>query len=379
LIRKQGALSGENMNKKTSALLSAIALVGIPAIAIADAGAAKTGYQQAAESHNWYNRINLSGFGAVGYARTDDLGADSEGSFEVQESKLFLEADISDDVSFFYEMDVVTEGSGDKGGVNNNQLYVNMNNVFGEDTVNLRVGRMDIPFGEEYTMEDANVNPLIDHSIVHPDGLSEGIMLHGSNDDFGWMLAVMNGNGALSQDSNSNKSINAKIYADLTDDVYVSASYAHSKEDPTAALFSGSSANAGARQDLDAAELDLKWAFDGKSNLWVAGGMVWVDTQPDSSDYFYVIAQPTYYVNDDFYLAARYSYAEGDDVTFTTSGNIYGAAGEVEDAQRIQLGFGYHIEENVVAKVEYSMDDYTYAGGSDDDSDFYGAQVVVTF
>jgi hypothetical protein len=391
-----------NMNKKTSQLLLALALAAMPAAAIADAGAAKanTGATEIDYiGRNWYERINLSGFGAVGYTRTSDTkdaAAEPNGSFEVNQVNLFIEADLSDDISFFYELEAVGLAQSAKDTNRSNETYVKINNAMGEETFNLKVGRFDYNFGEEYLIQDANTNPFVDFTVAWPHGRSEGVELSGNYSDVGWVVGLTNGNASRSQDSNVNKTVNAKLYGNITDDLYVSGSFMTGNAGVHAFEFSGTNPSVvagspSASVDSTTYQVDVKWNFDGKSNIAAYYGMSEIDDNANAfdRDLNYWAITPQYFIADDLYVAFRYSaigtWENDEGYSFAannySNGNAYGYT--LESVERYQLGLGYYIEPNVLAKLEYHHDDFEQIDGAnaglDDTRAFYGAMVVVTF
>ncbi len=390
------------MNKKTSQFLLALAVAGIPVIANADAGAANANAGATEIDYigrEWYQRINLSGFGAVGYTRTNDSqnkAAEPNGSFEVNQVNLFLEADLSDDISFFYELEGVRFAQSPKDTTRPNETYVTMRNVMGDDSFDVKIGRFDYNFGEEYLIQDANTNPFVDFTVSWPYGRSEGAEFSGKFSDIGWVAALTNGNNSRSQDNDVNKTINAKLYGNITDDLYVSGSFMTGSANVVAFEFSGThpfpvGGSPSKEVDSTTYQVDVKWNFDGKSNIAAYYGMSEVDDAVNSfdRDLTYWAITPQYFINDDLYVAFRYSaigtWDNDEGYLFEahnySNGNAYGFT--LESVERYQLGLGYYIKPNVLAKLEYHHDDFEQIDGAnaglDDTRAFYGALVVVTF
>ena len=69
--------------------------------------------------------------------------------------------------------------------------------------LNVRAGRIDVPFGEEYLMRDAIDNPLISHSLPDIWGVDEGIELYGAAGKFSYVVAVQNGGIPATRDFTS--------------------------------------------------------------------------------------------------------------------------------------------------------------------------------
>src|SRR5437016_14557117 len=72
--------------------------------------------------------------------------------------------------------------------------FENVSRLWNSDRMlNVRAGRMDIPFGEEYLNRDAIDNPLISHSLSDFWGVDEGLELYGRVGKFSYVLAVQDG------------------------------------------------------------------------------------------------------------------------------------------------------------------------------------------
>src|ERR1035441_8203004 len=80
--------------------------------------------------------------------------------------------------------------------------------------LNVRAGRMQIPFGEEYMNRYAMENPLISHSLSDFWGVDPGVELYGSLGKFSYVAAVQNGGGSGVQDFDGDKSVAGRISFD---------------------------------------------------------------------------------------------------------------------------------------------------------------------
>jgi hypothetical protein len=94
---------------------------------------------------------------------------DFDAEFRIDEAKLFVEAPIWGDVYFYSELNLATREESNVA-LHLGELYLDFENVSQlwncDRMLNLRIGRLDIPFGEEYLTRDAIDNPLISHSLV---------------------------------------------------------------------------------------------------------------------------------------------------------------------------------------------------------------------
>ena len=128
--------------------------------------------------------------------------------------KLFVEAPLWTDTYFFSELNL-TQREDPTESLQLGELYVDFENVsrlwHQDKLLNLRIGRMDIPFGEEYLVRDSIDNPLITHSLSDIWGVDEGVELYGAYGKFSYVAAVQNGGHPEFRDFNSDKSITARV------------------------------------------------------------------------------------------------------------------------------------------------------------------------
>ena len=100
-----------------------------------------------------FGKENLSGEGGVAFFNSGSEGMFPNAEFRVDEAKLFVEAPIWDEVYFFGELNLMTREAADLT-LQLGELYLDVENVsklWNRDRMlNLRLGRMYIPFGEEY-------------------------------------------------------------------------------------------------------------------------------------------------------------------------------------------------------------------------------------
>ena len=76
------------------------------------------------------------------------------------------------------------------------------------------MGRLDIPFGEEYLSRDASDNRLISHSLSDFWGIDEGVEVYGTLKHIQYVLAVQNGGHPSINDYNSDKSVTLRLGGD---------------------------------------------------------------------------------------------------------------------------------------------------------------------
>jgi hypothetical protein len=159
-------------------------------------------------------KVSISGQGALVFLRSEADGKFPKGTMRVDEAKLFVEAPVWNDTYAFAELNVVRrEDPDDK--LNAGELYLDFENIsrwWGRDgQLNLRLGRLDIPFGEEYLSRDASDNPTISHSLADFWGVDEGVEIYGKLGEMQYVLAVQNGGHPSLYDYNSDKSVTVRL------------------------------------------------------------------------------------------------------------------------------------------------------------------------
>ncbi|TAL04888.1 MAG: hypothetical protein EPO07_04560 [Verrucomicrobia bacterium] len=172
-------------------------------------------------------KVHISGEGAVGFFRTGSEGFAPNGEFRVDEAKLFVEAPVWKDVYFFSELNLFTREDTDLN-LQLGELYLDFENVSQlwqqDGQLNLRLGRFDIPFGEEYLSRDAIDDPLISHSLMDFWGVDEGVEVYGAIAKLQYVLAVQSGGASSARDFTADKSVTLRLSGDPISWLHVGAS-----------------------------------------------------------------------------------------------------------------------------------------------------------
>ena len=150
----------------------------------------------------WVDRVRISGNADITYMNGEENSRSSESQFEVDNTRLFFDFDLSDSTSFYAEWDIA------RGGEQRNefgQLYLRLDHLFGVDPLNVKAGSMPIPFGEEYLRfhEQRFENPLISFSAPAPYNWDEGIEMFGGlmGNRVEYVVAVMDGDDDFGKNS----------------------------------------------------------------------------------------------------------------------------------------------------------------------------------
>ena len=332
----------------------------------------------------WFENIDVSGFGAGGFVWT---GADAnrpDGAFLNYESSLFIEGDVWNDLSFYTELQAIRLGDEDTKFTRTGETYVHFKNVLGsigDDLLGIKLGRMDIPFGEEYLTQDTIDNPLITLTAGYPYGFDEGVVLYGNVSDLGWIFSVMDGSDVRGFDDSGDKAVTAKLYGNVSDNLYLSASVMRNGDAAESAFEFGGShfqpvgteresalgESASTQVDAIVYELDARYSFDEKGQILLTWGQAFVD-DADSTfdrDLIYFTVEPLYRFSDKLYGVLRFSGVgtfdedEGyhfDGKPFTDGNDSFGY--DAEYLLRGSVGLGYWLNPNAVVKIEYSQDDF---------------------
>jgi hypothetical protein len=184
----------------------------------------------------WPARLRLSGSASTGYFDSAKDGFFPEGSFEVWDARLFLEADLGRevrvaerralrDLGLVFEWNLVRLGElqNDVG-----DLYVDLRGIGDQDLLNLQAGRFQIPVGESYLRygRGAADNPFITNPVGGPWWWDEGVRVYGSSseDRLGYVASVTDGETPFDEDWDSDPQLTLKLFARPTEWLYLSAS-----------------------------------------------------------------------------------------------------------------------------------------------------------
>jgi hypothetical protein len=345
-------------------------------------------------------RVHLSGEGGVAFFHTSSDGQHPDGSFRVDEAKLFVEAPLWDSTYFFGELDLVIREANDEF-FHLGELYIDFENVLRHWTdrnfLSVRVGRIDIPFGEEYLVRDVIDNPLISRSLSDLWGIDEGIELYGSAFGVDYVVALQNGGHPTLQDFDGDKSVAGRIGYSFGERARISFSGMRTGElstdgDEMSELWFGNGffRSLGPAETAPTFQANI-FELDGQTfwktgHLKLAGGYFEYEnadaTIERSRDGYYYYAEALQEITSKFYSVARFSQILADDGMPIVG---YGDFGKyffgplTRDLWRLSLGLGYRWSENLVAKVEYTREEGELASGLDRDNHFVGAEIGFKF
>ncbi len=347
-----------------------------------------------------FGKVNLSGEGGVAFFNTGSEGFAPHSNFRVDEARLFVEAPVWNEVYFYGDVDLATRE-------NNNlnlqlgELYLDFQDVsqlWGHDNqFNVRAGRMNVPFGEEYLTRNVIDDPLISRSISDLWGYDPGIEIYGSLGRFSYVVAAQNGSGANGvQDFDGDKSVVAKICFDPNRHWHFSVSGmrtgdVNAQNDFTTAEWFGSgffqslgsSATTTFHANLAEGDVTARWS---SGHVSAFGGYArYVDNDPaadNSRDIFYFSVEGVQQLPHKFYAAARFSEILSDKgVPMVGYGNSNEYFSELAtELWRLSFGIGYRFSDRLVVKTEYSLErGKELDGESRDQEDFFGTEAAFKF
>lgn len=363
----------------------------------------------------WYQNFDVSGFGAAGYYDTGDTGTKPDGGFEVKEASLFISADVWENTRFFVELQTNRLGKDDQLFTRTGEVYIHFLDLIPSvvPSVGLKLGRFDIPFGEEYLWQDAIDNPLITNSAAYPYGWDEGILIHGQAGGIGWIAAISDGTDQRSIEDDTDKAFNLKFYGRPLEPLYLSASAMKNGDAGKSAFeFGGShfqpigashqstlAASPSEKVDATLLQLDLKYSFLSSHTQHELGYLALsfgVAEQQDSAPGFdrdirWFSIEPLYHLTPKTYLIARYSEigTYDDDKGFHFDGKIFADGNnafgyDTKRFRRLGIGVGWMPAPRIRAKLEVGRDRFELIDASplstnNNDRKFVGAEVAVGF
>jgi hypothetical protein len=349
---------------------------------------------------DWLQRVHIGGYGAmrtqIGQERAQ---LERDGGLMVYQGGLIFDVDVARDVSFWYDIDIIREGI-----VHSSteyplqEIYLRWDNLFKQEWLNAKIGRTFTPFGEEYQRWQAIDNPFASWSTALTWGQDEGILLFGDilpNAKLSYAAAVQNGNENFNFSGPHNTAA-GRITAKPASWLSASISYINvGPKDmgvnrggpefwisgfhitPLGATSADSGASPSTSVDAQGAEGDITITPGNMGSLWLRYGYFYIKDGGGatfSRNIRYYSGEAVGYIpktDKKLYLAARYSIIgtfsptlgyqfsglEAVDPGGGLNPSPYAAFNfDQRDLSRWSFGGGYHYSENVVLKVEYSIE-----------------------
>jgi hypothetical protein len=395
LLREQNALLQQQLQKQNNALDALAKKVDVLESAVRES----TGENNApAPGGLNLGKVNLSAEGGVAFFNTGSDGFAPHSDFRVDEARLFVEAPIWNEVYFYGDIDLATRENMD------NQIYLgelyldfeDVSQLWGKDgQLNVRAGRMLIPFGEEYQDRFAMENPLISHSLTDFWGYDQGLEFYGRFGKFSYVAAVLDGGGNTVEDFDG--SVAARISYDPNPHWHFSLSGMRTgdldvQQDGYSALWFagawfrsiGSPATTKFHANLVEGDATARW---NSGHISAFGGYArYDDNDPmanNGRNIFFYSVEAVQDLPGKFYTAARFSQI------FVDKGYPIMGFGNFSDYYendltgwlwRLSLGLGYRFSDHLTVKVEYAFEHGKEPDGElRNDEDFFGTEAAFKF
>lgn len=356
---------------------------------------------------------SVGGFHALDIDNKNGTAPTMTTGFPAAIANLYIFATVADGIDVFTEYYLSSKHH--LGDVYDNEGYVMFNHLPSQlnkgilesifKVIDVKAGHFEVDFGNQHWVRsdegEVQKNPLVGNYLVDPQLVEGGAEIIGHHNWFHWVLGA--GNGVTSEDFRNKRdySKHGKIQIEpeskkfnLAFSVYAVDQSENKSSESSGNLFSG--ARSGSRyaglnpatgaSDPDFAQLllgagqdEFAWQADASVNLgplWLSGLFgFYEDADTDGYDKTSAATiastagepedQWTYYgaeakldITKNGYLAARYSGAQADRIGSVTS---------KAKADRIQVGYGYHLVDGILFKAEYmnqKMDEFPTTGNS---------------
>jgi hypothetical protein len=347
-------------------------------------------------------KVNLSGEGGVGFFNTGSKGFAPHSEFRVDEARLYVEAPIWKEVYFFGEADFATHENTDLN-LHAGEVYLDFEDVsqlWGRDgQLNVRIGRINIPFGEEYLTRYAMENPLISQSVSDFWGFDAGAEVYGTLGQFSYVAAAQNGSGKNGvQDFDGDKSVTGRIGYTPNRTLHFSVSgmrtgNLNTTQDFISALWFGDGffqslggpATTRFHANLVEGDATAKWSQWLGGHISAFGGYArYGDNDPiadNGRDIFYYSVEGVQNLPKRFYAAARFSEVlcnNGVPIMGLGNGSYFSSL--TKELWRLSLGAGYRFSDQLQLKLEYSLErGKMLSGESRDHENFFGTEATFKF
>jgi hypothetical protein len=348
--------------------------------------------------------IRLSGEAGFAFFDTGSDGPFANGEFRVDEAKLFVDAAVWGNVYLHTEAEFVIRESTDQN-LHFGELYAEIENPLGshaaDGLVNLRVGRMYTPFGEEYQVRNLMDNPLISHSVPDIWGVDQGVETYGQSGRFSYAAAVQDGGIGSLHNGHPDKAVAVRAGFDPLPWLHLSASAMRTGRlsvagDGLSALWFSNTffrslgpASTTSRFWADLGELDMAVHWRGG---WVkgAGGLARYrdnNANPaarDARDLSYGYVEAVQRIADRLQAAVRFSRVaapKGYPLVGQGIASEYQSVGEpTDDLSRLSMGLRYQMGPPVIFKVEFSPEwGRTTGGERRDRENLFSTEMGVRF
>jgi len=366
------------------------------------AGTSETTMNDRGVAGSTLGKVELSAEGGVALFKSGSEGLFPNWEFRLDEVRLFVEAPIWKQVYFFTEINLATREEQDVV-ARLGECYIDFENISElwnrERMLNLRIGRMYTPFGEEYLTRYAIDNPLITHSLSDLWGVDEGIELYGKIGPVRYAAAVQNGGISDVRDFDADKSFAGRLEYDPTRWLHLSVSGMrtgdlNAQEDVLSAMWFGNAffrsigSTGTTKFHANLVEGDVVIRLP-HGRLSALGGYIrYNDNDPTGSngrDVYYYSVEVVHDIVSKLYGAARFSQIFANE-GFPIAGNapmgpfFFNPFAMTTDIWRLSVGLGYRFSPNLLLKAEYAFErGKELSGATRDHEDLFGVEAAFKF
>ena len=344
------------------------------------------------------SRVHISGQAGVIFRAAESRTNFPNEEFRVDEALIALEAQVHEGIYLVTQLELYSRESRNSD-VELRELFVEFEDLLDNNTLSVRAGRMQIPFGEEYQYRYVMENPLINHSVSDFWGLDEGLEAYGQVGDVSYIAAIMNGSHDFLRDFDSSKSLVGRISYDPTHRLHLSGSVMRTGtidvEDESLtelwfgnAFFRSIGSEATTEFHVDLAQLDANYSW-GDGYLAAAYGKAWYDDNDPFAnnrrtlDFWQIEAQQAL-VGDSLFAALRYSGMDADKgypvSGMAARGPYFFGPIKTTELRRLSFGFTYWPYPDLVLKLDYTLENGEHTHGSKrKDTDMLAAEIGARF
>lgn len=338
----------------------------------------------------------------LAFFKTGSEGQYPSGSFRADDPVISIEAPVWRKTYVYTELKLLPRETNVED-FELGEIYVDFEDVLGDlghpGLLNVRAGRLNIPFGEEYLRRNPVANPLISRSLADIWGVDEGLEIYGRLGPASYVLAVQNGGEPRLRDFTSDKSVTGRIGWDPLSWLHLSGSFMRTGNVDLAGdvlsevwfangFFRALGPAATTTQfwaTLEQVDATVRWK---RGHLGAAYGQARFDDNDGATDNSrrmrYGDVEVVQEIFGPVYGAARYSeiHAPGGYplAGWGRLGSFFFRPVLTTGLQRLSLGLGYRIGPPVVVKVEYAAESGRMTTGVPRDREnFFGSEIAIKF
>ncbi|MSU48646.1 MAG: hypothetical protein EXS37_06040 [Opitutus sp.] len=366
---------------------------------VAEAGAAAVAPGRSA---NREREVRISAEAGLAFFNTGIEGQFPKSEFRVDDAVIAIEAPVRKNVYFYTELKLLTREANTEN-FQLGELFVDFEDISAAwgspGLLNLRVGRINVPFGEEYLVRGPVANPLISHALSDIWGVDEGLEIHGRIGPAQYVVAVQNGGVSRLRDFNADKAVTVRVGWDPAPWLHLSGSAMRTGELASAAdsLSEVWFGTGFFRSIAPANRATAFWAnlaqFDARAR-WKTGHVAasigrarYDDSDPvaDNSRRFrFGHVEAVQEISGGIFGAVRYSeirVPRGYPLAgWGAMGAFFFRPTFTTGLQRTSVGLGYRMGAPLVLKFEYTWESgRTTTGARRDKEDFFGTELGVKF